>query len=115
MKSEAQREKAMQIIRNIDDCREAHDEMRVQDIPNASEFFADSGITARIKSALSCDGNVYSMNYDITTVRGVVYICGTAQTAYERAVVFNHARTTSGVEKVVAYVKLNKKKDKAQR
>jgi osmotically-inducible protein OsmY len=111
MKDDAQREKAMQIIRNIEGCGNAYDETRVQDMPNVSDFAIDTGITSRIKSAFSFDGNVHSMNYDITTVRGVVYVCGTAQTLFERDVALNHARTTSGVEKVVSYIKINRKEN----
>ncbi|MDR2067943.1 MAG: BON domain-containing protein [Holosporaceae bacterium] len=114
MQDDAQREKAMQIIRNIEGCSEAYDETKVQDMPDVSNFTTDTLITSRIKSALSFDGNVHSMNYDITTVRGVVYVCGTAQTPYERDVVLNHARTTSGVEKVVSYIKINKKENKSE-
>jgi osmotically-inducible protein OsmY len=111
MKDDVQREKAMQIIRNIEGCKDAHDETKVQDMPDVSDFASDATITSRLKTSFSFDGNVHSMNYDITTVRGVVYICGTAQTSYERDVAINHARTTYGVEKVVAYIKVNKKED----
>ncbi|MDR1375604.1 MAG: BON domain-containing protein [Holosporaceae bacterium] len=111
MKDEAQCKKTMQIIRNIEGCKDAYDETAVQDMPDISNFALDTSITSRIKSSFSFDGNVHSMNYDVTTVRGVVYICGTAQSKYERDVVLNHARTTSGVEKVFSYVKINKNKD----
>jgi osmotically-inducible protein OsmY len=108
MDNDFQRDRAMQIVRGVKGACEVFDETKVQPAPTASETASDSGITSRIKSSLMFDGNVSSMNYDVTTVKGVVYICGTAQSKYERDVVLNHARTTSGVKRVVAYVKLNK-------
>ncbi|MDR1561432.1 MAG: BON domain-containing protein [Holosporaceae bacterium] len=111
MNDEFQREKALQIIKDIKGCNDdIYDEIKIQDMPDASDLALDSSITSRIKSSLSFDGNVHSLNFDVTTVKGIVYICGIAQSKYERDVVINHARTTSGVEKVVAYIKLNKNK-----
>ncbi|MDR2794773.1 MAG: BON domain-containing protein [Holosporaceae bacterium] len=108
MKSDAQREEALRLVRSVKGFKEIFDETQVQEPPSAKNFAIDSSITSRIKSSLAFDGNVQSLNYDITTVKGVVYICGTAQSKYERDVVLNHARTTSAVKKVVAYIKINK-------
>jgi osmotically-inducible protein OsmY len=102
-----QRDTALQIVKSVGGYKEVFDEMRVQSVPNASDVAADAGVTSRIKSSLIFDGNVASLNYDVTTVKSIVYICGTAQSKYERDVVLHHARTTSGVKKVVAYIKLN--------
>ncbi|GHU10670.1 hypothetical protein FACS189449_00550 [Alphaproteobacteria bacterium] len=109
MRNEAQCVEAMELIRSIEGIGEVFDETKVQSAPTGKNLAIDSSITSRIKSSLAFDGNVQSLNYDITTVKGVVYICGTAQSSYERDVVLNHARTTSGVEKVVAYVKINER------
>jgi osmotically-inducible protein OsmY len=106
--NESQREKAMEIVKGVKGYEEVFNEIQLQTMPNASDVALDASITSRIKSALLFDGNVSSLNYDITTVKGIVYICGTAQSKYERDVVLNHLRTTSGVKKVVAYVKLHK-------
>jgi osmotically-inducible protein OsmY len=112
MKNKAQCEKAMELIKGVNGYKKIFDETKVQEPPTARDLAIDSSITSRIKSSLAFDGNVQSRNYDVTTVKGVVYICGTAQSRYERDVVLNCARTTSGVEKVVAYISINK--DKAE-
>ncbi|MDR2724306.1 MAG: BON domain-containing protein [Holosporaceae bacterium] len=112
VKDDSQRDKIMQIVRNIDEVEEAYDEIQVQKFPCASDFVNDLSITSRIKSSLIFDGNISSLNYDITTVKGIVYICGTAKTKYERDVLLNHARSTSGVKKVISYVKINTKNGK---
>ncbi|MDR2781318.1 MAG: BON domain-containing protein [Holosporaceae bacterium] len=105
----SQHDRIMEIVKGVGGIEEVYDEIKVQEPPHASDIAADSSITSRVKSSLLFDGNVSSLNYDITTVKGVVYICGTAQSKYERDVVLNHARTTSGVNKVVAYIKLGDK------
>ncbi|GHU19084.1 hypothetical protein FACS189472_08370 [Alphaproteobacteria bacterium] len=109
MKNEGQRKEAMRLIRSIKGIGEVFDETKVQTAPTGKDLAIDSSITSRIKSSLTFDSNVQSLNYDITTVKGVVYVCGTAQSIFERDVVLNHARATSGVVKVVAYVKINQK------
>ena len=86
-----------------------YDETSVSSPTNAKNFAVDSSITSRIKSSLAFDGNVRSRNYDVTTVKGIVYICGTAESKYERDIVLNCARTTSGVDKVVSYIAINRK------
>lgn len=106
MDDESQCQRAIQIVRSVGGWREVFDETKVQEAPKAKDLVVDSSITSRIKSSLTFDGNVQSLNYDVTTVKGVVYICGTAQNKYERDIVLNYARTTSGVEKVVCYVKI---------
>lgn len=110
MKNREQCEKAIRLAKSVNESIVVFDETKIQEAPDAKNLAIDSSITSRIKSSLAFDGNVPSLNYDITTVKGIVYICGTAQTKYERDVVINCARTTSGVEKVVAYIRLNKAK-----
>lgn len=81
-------------------------ELKVEPQAKAGTFAADAGITTRIEASMKSNGNVSSLNYDTTTVNGVVYMCGTAMTAFERDVVLNIARTTSGVVNVVSYIKI---------
>lgn len=115
LKNEDQRIRVMNIVRNVK-CyhAEIYDETKVQEPPTPRETVSDTSITTRIKSALKFDGNVSSLNYDITTVKGVVYICGTAMSKFEREVVINQARSTSGVTNVVAYIKVKPKKNQAK-
>ena len=108
---ESQCARAMEIVRKVQD-KDVYDETKVQKQTDISSFSSDSGITVRIDSNMKTDGNVSSLNYDLTTVNGVVYICGTAMTPYERDVVLNIARTTSGVVKVVSYIKIAKPEEK---
>ncbi len=108
---QSQCDTAMEIVRSVK-TDDVYDETKVEPQAKIGTFAEDSAITTRISSALTFDGNVSSLNYDLTTVNGVVYICGTAMSVYERDVVLNHARTTSGVKKVVSYIKINNDNDK---
>ncbi|MDR0968625.1 MAG: BON domain-containing protein [Holosporaceae bacterium] len=111
VKDESQREKIMKAVKdNVKGRIQVFYEIQVGEEPSASDFISDSALTSRIRSSWLADGNVSSPNYDMTTVKGVVYICGTAQTKFERDVVINHARSTSGIERVVAYIKIKPEK-----
>ena len=104
---ESQCERVKEIVDNVK-VEDVYYELHVEPQAKAGTFAADAGITTRIEASMKSDGNVASLNYDTTTVNGVVYMCGTAMSAYERDVVLNIARTTSGVAKVVSYIKIAK-------
>lgn len=113
VQNEEDHQKAIEAIKNVK-CyhAEIYDEIKVQNPPTARQIISDGAITTRIKSALKFDGNVRSLNYDVTTVKGIVYICGTAMSEFERNDVINQARSTSGVSRVVAYIKIKRKQNK---
>lgn len=104
---ESQCERIKEIIDTVQ-VKDVYYETKVEPQASAGTFAVDAGITTRIEASMKSNGNVASLNYDTTTVHGVVYMCGTAMTAYERDVVLNIARSTSGVVKVVSYIKIAK-------
>jgi len=104
---ESQCERVKEIVDSVK-VEDVYYELNVEPQAKVGTFAADAGITTRIEASMKSNGNVSSLNYDTTTVNGVVYMCGTAMSAYERDVVLNIARTTSGVVKVVSYVKIAK-------
>ncbi|MBO4405271.1 MAG: BON domain-containing protein [Alphaproteobacteria bacterium] len=104
---ESQCERVKEIVGTVQ-VKDVYYETRVEPQAKVGTFAADAGITTRIEASMKSNGNVASLNYDTTTVNGIVYMCGTAMTAYERDVVLNIARSTSGVVKVVSYIKIAK-------
>ena len=98
----------MELVKKTDGYQNVFFELSIGDLPDIKDLANDSSITSRIKSAMVFDGNIQSLNYDVTTVKGVVYICGTAQSKYERDLVINCARSTSSVERVVSYIRINR-------
>ncbi len=69
-------------------------------------FTRDKWITTRLRTALTLDRDVQSINYSIDTVSGVVYLIGVAQNQSELNRVIETARTVPDVKRVVSYVKL---------
>lgn len=96
---------------------EPHGVKRVIDNIGRSEgasigtYTQDTWITTQLKSTLMFDGDIQSRNYSIKTVSGQVYIMGIAQDQAELDKVVNHARNTSGVTKVVSYVRMKDELD----
>lgn len=74
-------------------------------------YTKDTWITTQLKSSLMFDGDIQSRNYSIKTVSGQVYLMGIAQDQEELDKVINHASNTSGVEKVVSYVRMKDEVD----
>ena len=112
LRNEEECKKAIEIAGKIAGPDRVFDETSVAPMPTGKDLAIDSSITSRVKTSLLTDGNVHSFNYDVTTVKGVVYICGTAQSRYERNIVINYARQTSGVVKVVAYIFINRNRNR---
>lgn len=80
-------------------------EIQIAESEGILGFAKDTWITTRIRTALTFDRNVNSINYSIDTVRGTVYLMGFAQSREELNRVIETSRTISGVNGVVSYVK----------
>ncbi len=67
---------------------------------------SDQIITARLRSRLIGARDIQSINYNIETHSGVVYLMGIAQSAAELQRAAQEASTTPGVTRVVSYVRI---------
>jgi len=81
-------------------------EIRVSDSAGLVEYAKDAWISARLRTAITLDKNVQSINYSIDTVQGSIYLMGFAQNQAELNRVIEIARTIKNVERVVSYVKV---------
>lgn len=81
-------------------------EIKVADSEGFIGFAKDAWISARLRTAITFDKDVESINYSIDTVQGVVYLMGFAQNQAELNHVIDIARTIENVRQVVSYVKL---------
>lgn len=81
-------------------------EIRVAQSEGIAGFAKDSWLSAQIRTKITFDGDILSINYSIDTVQGVVYLLGIAQHREELNRVIEAARTVSGVKKVVSYVRI---------
>lgn len=68
-------------------------------------FIRDNVISTRLRAELTIDRDVQSINYNIDTVQGIVYLMGVAQNQSELNKVIEKARTIPNVKQVVSYVK----------
>jgi len=67
---------------------------------------SDEVITGRVRARLIGSRTVKSVNFNIETYDGIVYLMGTARTAKELKKAAEEASVVSGVKQVVSYVRL---------
>ncbi len=92
--------------------REVINEVQVTEESGAVGLSRDTWINTQLRGKLLQDGDINNVNYNVETVNGVIYLIGIAQNQQELERVTAHARTISGVSKVVSHVML---KDDARR
>jgi len=81
-------------------------EIRVADSKGITGFVRDTWAATRLRTAITVDRDVQSINYNIDVVQGIVYLMGVAQTRAELNRVIETARTIPDIKQVVSYVKL---------
>lgn len=89
---------------------------RTQDVANeiniepAGGFLANASdelITARVRASLMASTAVKSINFNIETYNGVVYLMGIARNQAELEEAAERASIVGGVKRVVSYVRVN--------
>lgn len=99
------RVEAIRLAWQVKGVKQVINEIRVADSEGFTGFVRDKWITSRLRTAITIDRGVQSINYSIDTVQGVVYLMGYAQSQTELNRVIETARTISNVKQVVSYVK----------
>jgi len=92
----------------VDGVKQVDNELQTGTPTTFAEKADDSLITTKLKAALLADADVASLNYSVKTVRGTVYLSGTAANDAELKRVIAHARDISGVRNVVSNVDVKK-------
>jgi osmotically-inducible protein OsmY len=100
------RVEAVRLVWQVPGVKQVMNEIRVADSEGAPGFVRDTWITTRLRTALTFEKNVQSLNYSIDTVQGVVYLMGVAMNQPELDKVTQIARTIPNVKQVVNYVKM---------
>lgn len=96
------------IVWSIGGVKEVINELNVGESGGFTQSMSDTSISTKLRTRLLGDKNVSSINYSIETVRGTVYLMGTAINQAELDRVVAHARDISGVRNVVSYVEVKK-------
>ncbi len=97
---------AIRLAWQADGVKEVINELQVSDEGGLVNYARDAWISAKLRSRLLFDKTITSINYNVETVNGVVYMIGIAQDEAELARVTNHARTIPHVRKVISHVRL---------
>jgi len=100
------RVEAVRLVWQVDGVQQVINEVQVADSGGIRGFVTDEWITARLRTALTFDRAVQSINYSIDTVQGIVYLMGVAQDQAELDRVIEVASTIPNVKQVVSYVKM---------
>ncbi|HET8598336.1 MAG TPA: BON domain-containing protein [Castellaniella sp.] len=103
--TEADRQKAADIVRTIQKVHEVDNYIRVGDLTPLSVRTNDTWITSKVKSELVTKDNVPFRTIKVTTERGVVYLMGKV-TATEGDLAAKVVSGISGVNKVVKLFKI---------
>jgi|GEM_PF-82672 osmotically-inducible protein OsmY len=101
-------EKALagEIARQTPGVRAVYNEIAVGPGETTWQAARDAWISARLRSDLVLDRNIRSMNYDIETVNGSVYLIGSARNQAELDRVTTRARYLPGVKRVVSFIEI---------
>lgn len=81
-------------------------EIRVGNANSFASYAKDTWIAGQLRTRLTFEKNVQSINYSIEVVQGAVYLMGVAQDQAELDRTIRVSRRISGVKEVISYVKL---------
>jgi osmotically-inducible protein OsmY len=96
---------AAQLARSIQGVRAVYNEIEVMPNESVWDSTKDAWITSEVRSRLVFS-NVRSVNYNIETAEGSVYLIGSARTEAELHHATDLARNVPGVKRVVSYVEV---------
>ena len=100
------RVEAVRLVWQVKGVKQVINEIRVADSEGVSGFVRDNWITTRLRTAMTFEKGIQSLNYSIDTVQGVVYLMGVSMSEGELNKVMSLARTIPNVKQVVSYVKM---------
>ncbi len=100
------RVEAVRLVWQVPGVKQVINEIRVADSEGLPGTVRDTWITTRLRTALTFERDVQSLNYSIDTVQGVVYLMGVSMNQNELNRVMDLARTIPNVKQVVSYVKM---------
>lgn len=97
---------AVRLAWQAEGVRQVINEIKVEEGGGVSGYVTDSWITSNIRTRMTLDKYVQSINYTVETVDSVVYVMGIAQDQKELDRVLDYARNTKYVKSVTSYVRL---------
>lgn len=100
------RVEAVRLAWQVEGVKQVINEIKIAESEGGSGFVKDKWITMRLRTALTFNKDIQSINYTIDTVQRVVYLMGVARNQQELQRVIEVARTIPNVKQVVSYIKM---------
>jgi len=104
VKTQEHRVHALELTWQAAGVREVINEIQVTNQGGIVNYARDTWISTQLKAEILFDTGVYSINYNVETINGTVYVVGIAQDQAELDLVIEHARRIKNVKKVVSHV-----------
>ncbi len=86
--------------------KEVIDETTIGDGHGIGSYAGDAWITTHLKAEILFEPEILSVNYNIKTVNGKIYLIGIAQNQLELDRILDISRRIDGVKEVISYVRL---------
>lgn len=97
---------AVKLAWQADGVREVINEIQVTEKADPVRYVKDAAISGQVRTQFVLTKGIKSLNYNIETVDGVVYLIGIAQDETELQLATDIASRVGGVQKVVSFVRL---------
>ena len=104
VKKQEDRIHALELAWKASGVREVINEIQVTDQGGIVNYARDTWISTQLTAEMLFDKDILSINYNIETVNGVIYVVGIAQDQAELDKVVDHARRIENVKQVVSHV-----------
>lgn len=100
------RVEAVRLAWQADGVKQVINEIKIAEGEGLPGFLSDKWISTRLRTAMTFDSEIQSINYTVDTVQGVIYLMGVAHSGDELNRVLDKARRIPNVRQVVSYVKM---------
>ena len=104
VKTQEDRIRGLELAWQASGVREVINEIQVTDQGGIVNYARDTWISTQLKAEILFDRDILSINYNVETINGTVYVVGIAQDQAELDLVIEHARRIKNVKKVVSHV-----------
>ena len=104
VKTQEDRIRGLELAWQASGVREVINEIQVTDQGGIVNYARDTWISTQLKAEILFDMDILSINYNVETINGIIYVVGIAQDQAELDKVVDHARRIENVKQVVSHV-----------
>ena len=104
VKTQEDRIRGLELAWQASGVREVINEIQVTDQGGIANYARDTWISTQLKAEILFDMDILSINYNVETINGIIYVVGIAQDQAELDKVVDHARRIENVKQVVSHV-----------